>query len=103
VAGSVAEQRYQQFKDQGFQTYFYVAETPTGKAADATYCKQVRSQYGLTMPVLYGNPQHLQPLGLTGTLADWNALIDEGGTLLYRKKGASQSYLTSQIEAQLAE
>ena len=101
MASSVAEQRYQDYKSQGFQTFFYVAETPGGQTPDAAYCKAVREQYGLTMPVLYGPLSALSSMGLSGSPNDWNVLIDNGGTLLYRKKGGGQSTVTSKIEAEL--
>ena len=101
MAGSVAEQRYQQFKDQGYQSFFYVAETNSGQTPDAAYCKAIRAQYGLTMPVLYGPLSILSSMGISGAPNDWNVLIDSGGKLLYRKKGGGQSTITSQIEAEL--
>ncbi len=101
MASSVAEQRYQQYKNQGFETFFYVAETNSGQTPDANYCKAIRDQYGLTMPVLYGPLSALGSIGISGAPNDWNVLIDKGGQLLYRKKGGGQSTVTSQIEAEL--
>lgn len=101
MAGSVAEQRYQAYKDQGFQAFFYVSETPQGKPPDAAYCKTVRAKYGLTMPVLYGSASALGAIGISLPSNDYNIVLDKGGKILYYKKGGNQSAITNLIEGQL--
>lgn len=101
MAGSVAEQRYQQYKDQGFQTFFYVSETKSGKTPDAAFCKQIRAQYGLTMPVLYGPASALSSIGISLPSNDYNVLIKKGGEIIHFKKGGGQSAVTQKIEAEL--
>lgn len=102
MASSVAEQRYQQFKGQGFETYFFIASDASGKEPDAAYCKQVRAQYKLTMPVLYGSPMLLASLGITGPPNDWNLVIEKGGKLYYKKTGPFQDIITGIITQLLA-
>jgi hypothetical protein len=100
VAGQVAEPRYQALKDQGFQAYFFVAETASGQVPDADYCKQIRSQYGLTMPVLYGDADILAPLGIVGSPNDWSLVIANGGQLLLRQK-SGQTAVANAINGEL--
>lgn len=101
MAGSVAEQRYQKYKDQGFQTFFYVSETPQGNPPDAAFCKSVRAQYGLTMPVLYGSASALSSLGISLPSNDYNIVLDKAGKILLHKKGGNQTTITNLIEANL--
>ena len=55
MSGS-AEQVYQTYRAQGgndFEAWIIVTQTNTFGAPNANHCRSVRSQYGLTMPVLY--------------------------------------------------
>ena len=97
MASSVAEQRFQAFKNQGYQAFFYVAEDATGATATANYCKQIRAQYGLTMPVLYGNFDELSAIGLTGSPTEWNIVLSQGGLVELKNKGIQQNSVTNLI------
>jgi hypothetical protein len=103
VASSVAEQRYQAFKNQGYQSFFYIAEDGSGQTADANYCKQIRAQYGLTMPVLYGNFDELAAIGFTGSVNEWNIVLSQGGKVELKQKGIQQNSLNSFLEGILSD
>jgi hypothetical protein len=79
------------YKPQGFQVFFYIAESGKGDPPTADYCKQVRAQYKLTMPVLYGPKEVLQTLGIMGDPSDWHLMLEPGGVLVYRKQFAPPS------------
>ena len=44
---------YERFRNQDYEDYFVIYNDDVFRRPDAAYCRQVRAQYGLTMPVLY--------------------------------------------------
>lgn len=97
----MVEQRYQQYKSQGFETYFVIVENNFGPGpVTPAYCNQVKAQYGLTMPVLYvDDPGPVQKFygaaGQDGEYNDANMVLSQGGFIHYK----SQYVLQSEVEA----
>ena len=53
LCGYPAYGAYQQYNGQGFEAFFVIAQDTSGQPPTASYCSQLVTQYGLTMPVLY--------------------------------------------------
>lgn len=61
-----ADELYRGFRagaEDRFEMFFVVAENDEGGPADAAFCRTIRDQYGLSMPVLY-QPEGLFPEAL---------------------------------------
>ena len=67
----MAEPRYQKYKDQGLQAWILLSEDANGDSPSLEYCKGIRDQYGLTMPVLI-DPDGVLP-GALGYAVVWSA------------------------------
>jgi len=98
----VAEPRYQQYKDLGFEAWIVIAEDASGDDPSFDYCKGVREQYGLTMPILM-DPNHVLPdaLGYSAPHNEWHFLLGEGVELLFKGKYPSQAQIDLRIEEAL--
>jgi len=100
----VVEQRYQAYKDQGFQTYLLITENGMGLPADANYCTAIRDMYSLTMPVLYDPGDNFSTIvDYQGHLNDWDFLIGQGGELVFQQKWVDQPDIEEIIQQTLSE
>lgn len=98
----MTEQRYQQRRDQSFETYVVILQDASGSPPTEAYCQGVRNQYGLTMPVLMDPDGLLFPaLGLSGGVNDWNVLLSKGATIELKSKYANQAQIDAKIDALL--
>jgi peroxiredoxin len=91
---------HQPYCGSGLRIVQVLFQDPAGLPATKFFCKQWRSQYSLTIPVL------VDPLFLTeGLLGDsatpLNILTDPTGKILYRQEGYSAPELHSAIESYL--
>ncbi len=98
----MAEPRYQQYKDLGFDAWFVLSEDANGDTPSVEYCKCIRDQYGLTMPVLM-DPDGVLPgtLGYSAPLNEWHFLLGEGAEVLFKGKYPNQDQLDLHIEEAL--
>ena len=98
----MAEPRYQKYKDQGLQAWILLSEDANGDSPSLEYCKGIRDQYGLTMPVLI-DPDGVLPgaLGYAAPLNEWHFLLGEGDALLFKGKYPNQDQLDARIEEAL--
>lgn len=99
----MVEQRYQQYKSLGFETYFVIIEDNFGPGpVTPNYCNQVKDQYGLTVPVLYvDDPADVQlfygPAGDDGEYNDANLVLSQGGQIVYKSQYAPQQQVEAAI------
>ena len=95
----MAEPRYQQYKDHGFEAWIVLSEDGSGDTPSLDYCKGIRDQYGLTMPVLI-DPDGVLPtaLGYAAPLNEWHFLLGEGAEVLFKGKYPNQDQLDARIE-----
>lgn len=98
----MAEPRYQKYKDDGFEAWILISEDASGSKPSLEYCKGIRDQYGLTMPVLI-DPDGVLPgaLGYSAPYNEWHFLLDEGAALSFKGKYPNQDQLDARIEAGL--
>jgi hypothetical protein len=96
------ENRYQSLQTQGYKQYLLINDgSGFGSTPTATYCKQVRTQYGLTFPVLY------DPVGtFTSTFGfagsnEQNLVLEEGGVIVFKGRYTSQTTVLQQIQSAL--
>ncbi len=89
TAGS-ADAQYQELKalDDDYEALFIIVQDETAAAPSEAYCKQIRTQHGLTMPVLMDDGTILNTLGVTGA-NHWNIVFGEGGEIVYKSKGSN--------------
>ncbi len=95
----MAEPRFQQYKDSGFNAWILLSEDASGDTPSLEYCKGIRDQYGLTMPVLI-DPDGVLPaaLGYSAPLNEWHFLLGEGAELIFKGKYPNQQQLDLTIE-----
>ncbi len=93
------EPRWQKYKDQNYQQYLVIQDGITGPDS-AFLCKQLRTKYGLTFPVLYDPAKTLSGVYKTG-VNEGNLIVGTGSVLVVNQKGASPANVDKLIDAEL--
>ena len=98
---SSADAQYQELKALGddYEALFIVVQDGSSNMPSSAYCNQVRTQHGLTMPVLMDDGTILSTLGVSGA-NHWNIVFGEGGEIVYKAKGGNTD---SQAKAKVEE
>lgn len=96
----MADRRYSQYSDLGFEAYFVIAEDTNGSPPTASYCSQLKTQYQLPMPVLYDADGRLASAFSNAMVNDWNLVLGKGSKILL-KGLASDSEIDAVIAAAL--
>ena len=81
------ETRYQKYKDQNYKQYLLINEPAAfGSPPTATYCKQIRDDYGLTFPVLYDpSGTFTSTFGFAGK-NEQNLVLKQGGEIIFKDR-----------------
>ena len=77
-----AESLYQSFEGQNFESYFVIHLDDSGGTPTAPYCEVIRSQYGLSMPVLFANFGTLERASMNQTHLHY--VVDSEMRIQYR-------------------
>ncbi len=72
-------------------TSILVIEEGSGGPATSTLCKQIRTKYNLTIPVLYDPTQALKAHFAFAGANEQNVVLKAGGKITYLKRYASQA------------
>lgn len=103
-ASTLDSEIYEPFRDSGLQVISILFEDAKTFPANATFCKQWTSDFGLTSPVLY-DPVFQK---LSAYFADVssstpvNLLVDDSFTIIYKRSGEVPKDLSQTIAAELA-
>ena len=87
----MAEAQYQELKALGgddYEAMIIIMEDSSFSLPSESYCKQLRTQYGLTMPVLMDDGTLTSTLGISPK-NHWNIVTTEGAEVVYKKKGSN--------------
>lgn len=92
------EQRYQKYKDLGYQQYMVIGDAAGfGSPPTASYCKQIKQQYGLTFPVLYDPTGKLAAAYGYGAENERNFVFSQGSVIEFIGHYSSQSTVDAKI------
>jgi peroxiredoxin len=96
--------RYDKYKAQGYFSYLVIGQDEQSNPPTSTYCKKVRDQYKLTIPVLYDAKGDLaKAYGYAGQAPnERNLILAQGGKVVLVKQYAVQSAVQATIESELA-
>ena len=87
----MAEAQYQELKAIGGDTYeamIVIVEDASFSLPSESYCQQLRTQYGLTMPVLIDDGTISSALGISPA-NHWNIVTTTGAEIVFKKQGKS--------------
>ena len=97
------EQRWKALGSESYMQFMVISQTPSATLPDATYCKQVRAQYGLTFPVLYDPTGIVAQTYQYGSVNERHWVIGLGNHLIHFGHYTSQSLIAALIDGLLAE
>ena len=96
------EQRFQALKDKDYGQVMVISQTGSFGVPTSAYCKEVRSQYGLTFPVLYDPTGQLGgALGYGSNSNDRSTVLSEGMVIEFQGKFANQNSVQGTLEGLL--
>lgn len=81
---------HQSYDGESYQTYFVVTEDANTRPATADFCRHVRDQFGLTMPVLYDETGELGRLGLP--TSHFHMVLGEEGRIEFKEQGRDTGF-----------
>ncbi len=83
--------------------YFVITDPSGGASMTAEYCRTVRDNFGLTMPVLLDTSRTLPAHIGESSVNDWHVVLNADGDVVHKAKYASgASGAASAINALLA-
>lgn len=69
--------------------YFVITDPSGGASMDADYCRTVRDNFGLSMPVLLDASRTLPAHIGENSVNDWHVVLDASGSIVHKAKYAS--------------
>ena len=98
----MANEIYGKFEDRGLRFVFVVVEDAGYAAATPTYCGRQQRYYSLEMEMAADPGEVLKAFNDGATTNSLAIVVDEDGTILYRKKYGSRGEIEAKIEEALS-